>query len=217
MAVRFLLVLILIAASVSADDSLRTVREFGHRIFHNLNFADTLNGSDRLDSVDAQRIVRDAVRNVRYPKSKSVTLADGSFAYLLDDYLYEVVSALTIYGGTVDVAKVVEFERFKENMTMTGSMWDSLLVDMVSWFGDSVYVYPIPVKAGSLIVYYTVRGPNCPVGGDTTDYVVDIPVEYYDQIDYWGAAEAALTLMMPAEFQYFWNLYLREVGEEKVE
>lgn len=199
----------LMVSAVSASDSLRTVAEFGRKVFHNLNFADTLNGSDRFDSVDAHRYVRDAVRAIRYPKSKSVTLVDGTFSYLLDKQMTEVNSALSIYNNTANAAKVVPFEKFQENFNMTATTWDSLSVDMVSWFGDSVYVYPIPVGPGSLLVYYTVHGPNYAASSDT----VNISVEFYEEIEYWSTAHAALSLGMMNEFSRFMELYIKEHGE----
>jgi len=205
--------LLIFCATANASDSLRTVSEFGHRVFANLNCADTSNGNDLLDSVDVQRYVRDAVidvgQKISVPKSKTITTADGTFGYLVDAHLVRLDVALVEYNNSIKLLPVVPFEKFAESYNMAASTYDTTFYSFAASHGDSIYIMPIPRNTRSIRVYYWTWGTN--VTHDTS--VVLLPQEMYDAVEYRATELAAAKYQNPGLMKIYGDLYMAEVAE----
>ena len=187
----FAAMIIWAGADAVASDSIRTVSEFGHRVLSNLNCSDTLNGNDLIDSLEAQRQVRDAVVDVGAllptEKAKTITTVDGTIGYEVDSHLDSLRAVLLKKGRYAKVIEVVTWGKFKQSISQMGTVYDTSSARYASVHGDSVYVYPVPPRVDTLYLFYTARGtvPCC----DTS--TVDMPHELYSAVEYLATMRAA--------------------------
>ena len=194
----------------AAGDTSRTVAEFGHRGFNNLGINDIVAGNDRLDSIQMNRCVRDAVRSIgsriSMPKSKQLITVAGTFSYEIDAHFTGMDALLQVNGNTVVAVRVEEFTKFLESYSTTGGMGDTLSYEFCSIHGDSLYLTPVPRRVDTFAVYYYATGGN--VTDDTC--TVTLPTEVYDAVEYMATAKAAGILRDWTTSKYWIDLYMSE-------
>lgn len=202
-----MVLLLLICPVTWASDTLRTVSEYGHRVFNNLNMADTLNGSDRFDSTDAQRCIRDAVgeigAKIGVPKVTSIATTDKTMSYEVDEYLVEVDGVLIKKNRFSKPILLVSFDKFLEAYVQQGISYDTGSYSYCAVHGDSLYLYPIPARVDTINVIYWARGDNVSTFADT----VTLPYKLYPAVEYLATAKAAGIIKKYDDAKYYRNLY----------
>lgn len=182
-------------------------------MFANLNCADTLNGNDLLDSTLAQRYVRDAVgdvgKKISVAKAKTITTADGTFGYLVDQHLVRLDVALVQYNNTVKPLPVVPFEKFAESYNMAANTSDTTFYSFAASHGDSIYIMPVPRNTRTIYLFYWSWGANVSTAKDT----VTLPQEVYDAVEYRATELAAAHYQNANLMKIYGDLYMAEVAE----
>ena len=208
-AVVSVVLLLLLAIPASAVDTLRTVAEMGRQVFKNLNLADTTLGTVRMDTSMVRRVVRDQVRvvtnHVGIPKSKALTMVNGTKTYLLDRLAIRLDAAVVKKGNFVYPLTVGDYETFFQSYATMLNPQDTVLQYIVP-LGDSVEFYPIPRATMTVEVKYWSRAPNYTV--DTN--IIVVPEEMYDAIEYRATALAAKKLDRENDYKAWMELYLAE-------
>lgn len=220
-AVCSLLLMLFLAVPAMASDSLMTITDFSRRVFVNLNFADTTLGTVNCDTADARKAARQAVRmvgsKIAMPKSKSLTMANGTKTYLVDLHLIQLDAALMKKGNFVYPLKVVkDYEKFAESYETMLNPSDSIVTYAVR-HGDSVEFFPVPRSTMTIEVKYWARGKNTQAAADT----VDLPEETYDAVEFlatWMCAAKIRDDARAATFKELYSIeenYLRGLTDDK--
>lgn len=182
-----ILVVLMLCASVQASDSLRTVSEFGRRVFRNLNMADTLNGVDGLDSNIVQAFVREAVPMVSYQAKTSITTTSGTMWYNISGNTDSVRAAFVKKGGFAYPLRLRPIEEFLEAYQSDPNVYDTTGLDLCAVFGDTLYLYPVPARTDTVIVLYWTHGGFVSA---STDTVTTAPA-YYPWIEFYATVRSA--------------------------
>jgi len=205
---KLIILLMLIPALTQASDSLRTVSEFGRKIFHNMNMSDTLNGSDRFDSTDAQRCVRDAANEVGNlvgtEKAKRIVTSAGTWGYEVEKDLNSIL-AVTIKRTKFSKPVIVyPFEKLLEAYSQQSSTYDTVAYFGCGISGDSIYPYPIPNRVDTLYLIYRGSGTKVSTYSDT----VNLSIKYYPAVEYLATAKAAAIMSRDATY---WQAYFDKI------
>lgn len=210
---KLLVFLMLLSPVAIASDSLRTVSEMGHRVFNNLNIADTIEGHARLDSGTVRRCIRDATVDVGTllptPKAKTITTTSGTFGYLVDTHLDSVQAAFVKGGRWAKLLPVVPWYKLIEAYSQMGLTYDTTSIEYAAVNGDSLYLYPVPASGDSIYVFYTTRGSTPTAAADT----IDVPHELYSAVEYLATVKAAMIEQNLPAIQIFNEAYAQEIAK----
>lgn len=177
---------------IYASDSLRTVSEFGRRVFRNLNYTDTLNGASNLDSVDVQTYVRDAVTiigsTIGRPRAKIITTTANTMAYEIDEEFNEIRGVIHWTGKLLLPLTVYsDIEELIGAMKSQFTLSDSIGYNGCAIHGDSIYLHPLPRDTDTMYVFYQARATYV----DTFSNTVTLPIETYQSVEWMATLMAA--------------------------
>jgi len=217
-AIQWFLVLVSVSfiGAVEASDSIRTVGDIGARVFRNLNYADTLNGSEGFDSVKCNQNVRDAAltlgATIGKPQAKRIVTASGTMAYIVDNQLTSLVSVMIVRNGrfSYPVQVYKSFDDFAGQTNFTASPSDTTYNGCVL-FGDSIYIHPTPRKTDSLYLFYTSRGVDVFALADT----IALPFEYLQSVEWLATIISAAQIGDNRAMEAFTKLYTMGASNEK--
>ena len=208
-----LLVFLMLGSVGYASDSLRTVSEFGRRVFNNLGVSDTINGTPRFDSSDVRRFVRDAVIEIGTmlppERAKRIVTASGTFGYLIDSHLDSIQAVILKKGRFAKQIDVVPFWKMGESWSQMGGVYDTASYAFCAVHGDSLYPYPIPSRVDTLYLFYTGRGRTPAV--DTS--VVDLPHELYTAVEYMATVKGAAMMEYGTKLEIYRLLLADEISK----
>jgi len=205
-----LLTALIISSVSSASDSLRTVGEFGRRVFRNLLVTDTVAGNDILDSGLVNRLVRDAVLEVGSrigaEKAKTITTTSGTMGYQADAHFDSLRAVMLKKGRYSELISFGTFDAFSSAYDKMAHSYDTGAYEFCAIHGDSIYLYPVPASTDTIYLFYWGWGKTPSAAADT----VDLPHELYNLVEYWATVKAAAVEQNPERMQTYLLLYKTE-------
>ncbi|MFH1290123.1 MAG: hypothetical protein ABIH92_01825, partial [Nanoarchaeota archaeon] len=192
---------------IQAADSTRTVSEFGIRVFENLGYKDTLNGSEGFDSIKCYRNVMDAATTlgstIGKPQAKRIVTASGTMAYEIDERVANLSGVLMMRNRYAVPVKIFQsIDDLLGALVLQGEPSDTSY-NGCAVHGDSLYLHPIPRRVDSLYLFYTARGIDAFTSADT----VKLPYEYYQPVEWLATIMSAAQIGDMEAFNTYMKLY----------
>ncbi len=208
---KWVVLFLLLSCPVMASDTLRNITEFMNLSYQNLLVADTTNGNALLPAGAMKKFVRltvlDVNAKVGAPQSKKLATVAGTQSYLVDAGLRYVNNVELIRNKFSRPIKITHPDQAYKEYLANAGVYDTAAYAFCWFHGDSMSLFPVPVRADTIALDYMVRlaHPSTDTG------TVLLPVEMYQAIEYGATARGARVLLLATSTDWQ-TLYDREVA-----